>query len=206
MKDSLSFDQAMDAETEAEDMLGESNATLFLALYLILLGFFIALSAHSSVSDRRVQAVVDSFHPSIVGAQPGKASALTVQQTEAHLARILGDGLVETNWQLITSDGSITMDIPARRIFAHDSAVIQPRRIGLFRRLAKTITEVEGSFVRLQVEGSGGTTLAGRRAAALAPDLSRFGVSPSRVAVGVASRGDDQLRVSIDLTGHGDER
>ena len=173
-------------ESESPAGLG-GNDVLFLALYLILLAFFILLNANAHLSERKTQAVMETFQPAFVVPQvAADATALSADRVEARLLEVFRNHLPSGDWQLQTLDGRIELSFPLRRAFSEDSAVLQPGRISLVRRLGEVIGGAQsdaGLDVNLMIGGSD-EALARRRAAALARDLLRSGIEPARFEAG----------------------
>lgn len=176
------------------------NDVLFLALYLILLAFFIMLNAHASVSERKTQAVMETFQPLFVLPETeADATALTVLSLDAKLLELFRNHLPSGDWQVQTLEGRIQVSLPSRRAFPTGSAVLQPGRISLVRRLGEVIGEaqnVSGLNVILAV-GGGEQALSRRRAAALARDLLRNGIIATRFEAGTDRALSDSIRIDL---------
>lgn len=192
---------AESAETEPGAHAGQSgNDVLFLALYVILLAFFILLNANASLSERKTQAVMETFQPAFVLPQvPADATALSVTSIETRLLDVFRNHLPTGEWQLQTLEGRIELALPLHRAFSTDSAVLQPGRISLVRQLGGIIGEAQddsGLDVLLMIGGAD-QALARRRAAALARDLVRSGIVPTRFEAGTDSSAAETISIRL---------
>lgn len=173
---------------------------MFLALYVILLAFFIVLNANASISEKKTLAVIETFRPAIVPAPaPADTGTLAADPVEERLKRVFDAHLPDGEWRLVTRDGHIDVLIPAHRAFADGSSVLQPGRIAMVRKLAAVLGEAQSvDGLRLQLATGGKSTdLARRRAASLARDLVRNGVMADRFEAGVDAAAGDRIRFRL---------
>ncbi|WP_417516977.1 hypothetical protein [Minwuia sp.] len=185
-------------ETDAPDEGGLANSTVFLALYLILLGFFILLNAHASLSEAKTRAMVDGLRLDFVPPvpQPEGAMALVADPLEQRLADLFRHELPDGGWQLETREGTVIVRMPQRRAFTEDSAVLQPGRISMVQRLSALLGEAQKSNdlnLSLTLFFEHDRALARRRAAALARDLVRNGISHERFRLVIKRGADDDV-------------
>jgi flagellar motor protein MotB len=188
-------------DTDRDQHTGQSaNDVLFLALYLILLAFFILLNAHASPSERKTQAVLETFQPAFVITQvAADAAALSTTAVDVRLLEVFRSHLPSGDWQMQTLEGRIEITLPARKAFSADSAVLQPGRISLVRRLGEVIGEAQnitGLTVAMSIGGID-NALARRRAAALARDLVRNGIMPTRFEAGTGRTSADTISIRL---------
>lgn len=174
------------------------NDVLFLALYLILLAFFIMLTANASPSERKVEAVVEGFRPDFRPVPVAvDTSALVASQVEERLIEVFASHLPKDDWRIQTLDGRIEVELPTRRVFPPGSSVLQPRRISMVRKLSEVLghsQSVDGLHLRMVVGGED-TDVARRRTAALARDLLRHGVDADRFEAGYDTTVTDTIRL-----------
>lgn len=192
---------AVPEEMEPQASAGLSgNDVLFLALYLILLAFFILLNANAHLSERKTQAVMETFQPAFVVPQvTADATALSASRIETRLLEVFRNHLPAGEWQLQTLDGRIELALPLHRAFPSGSAVLQPGRISLVRRLGEIIGAAQsdaGLDVILMIGGPD-QALSRRRAAALARDLVRSGIDPARFEAGTDRRVSENIAIRL---------
>jgi hypothetical protein len=195
----------------APDDAGETpqaTLTVFLALYLILLGFFVMLSANARLSESRSNAVLQSlmteFRPVLV--EPRATSALVAEPVHLELADLFRDHLGDGDWRLETREGQVRTSLPLRRIFSDGGSILKPTRLSLVRRMAEVFGAAQtaaGQSVRVLVGNDGGDALARRRAAAIARDLVRSGVDARRFEVGVDAAAADKIVLALVPAGEG---
>lgn len=192
-----------DSEALSPDAQGAgfgANDVLFLALYVILLAFFIVLNANASISEKKTLAVIETFRPQIVPVRaPDDTGTIAADPVEERLKRVFDTHLPSGEWRLVTRDGHIDVLIPAHRAFAADSSVLQPGRIAMVRKLAAVLGEAQSvDGLRLQLATGGSSNdLARRRAASLARDLVRNGVMADRFEAGVDTAAGDRIRFRL---------
>jgi flagellar motor protein MotB len=192
---------AVSGETESASSAGQhGNDMLFLALYLILLAFFILLNANANLSERKTQAVIAAFQPAFVVPQiQADATSLTASMIETRLLEVFRNHLPSGEWQLQTLEGRIELSLPLHRAFPKSSAVLQPGRISLVRQIGSIVGDAQedsGVFVLLMIGGTD-QALARRRTAALARDLVRSGIVANRFEAGTDSAAAETISIRL---------
>lgn len=185
----------MDGETvEAHGADGpeQANTVLFLALYLILLAFFIMLNSSAEITEARARAVVGgvSLAPELPVAPAPDALALVADRLETELVTIFDGHVDPGEWRLQTGAGALSVRLPQRKAFGADSSVLRPTRTAMVQRLAEVFGDLqsaEGFDLVVRVESDGDEGLARRRAAALGRDLVRQGVASDRFSLQVVA-------------------
>ena len=197
-------------DAHTAEQAGElANSSVFLALYLILLGFFLMLDAHADLSEARSQAAIESLRLDIAPRPEPvpETTALAADPLEQRLNDIFRNHLPKGEWDLVTREGRILVRLPQRRAFSPDSSVLQPGRISMMRRLAGIIGEaqaVEGLRVSVTVGVGNDSDLARRRAASLARDMLRFGVAHDRFDIGTDRAADGSIEFHLRPPAEGD--
>lgn len=178
------------AATDADAPAGpeQANVVLFLALYLILLAFFIMLNSNAEISEARARAAVGgiTLAPVELTPVPDAPLALVADTLEARLVELFDGHMERGEWRLQVSNGLIAVSLPQRKAFAEGSSVLRPTRTAMVGRLAALLGETgaDESLSLVMVMGDpGDASLARRRAAALGGDLVRNGVDPERFAL-----------------------
>lgn len=197
-----------------------ANATIliYLSLFLLLLVFFIVLTAQSAPRDYRMRAVLDSVERSFApppanvpaGARPGADSNATGSGSPAAIARVglqrLGD-LFETELAVAKVDRVGTgrlmvVSLAVDDLFQPGTARVRSERIGLLDRISREIGTRSG--VRFEVDflialGPEPAKAAGRgdpvaQAAGLARALIADGAPVEAISVGVEPGRDGAAR------------
>ncbi|PJK28246.1 hypothetical protein [Minwuia thermotolerans] len=177
-------------EADAPAGPDQANVVLFLALYLILLAFFIMLNSNAEISEARARAVLAgiTIAPVELAPRPDGPLTLVADALEAQLVELFDGHMDRGEWRLQASEGLIAVSMPQRKAFGADSSILRPTRIAMVNRLAALLGET-GANERLDLVlvmgDAGDTSLARRRAAALGGDLIRNGVDPARFALRV---------------------
>lgn len=178
--------------------------SLALALFLVILAFFIMLVSISSFEDEKVSSALQSVQQQFrAGGESERTDALIDPQEEARaqqtaflerlralLSSELGAGRAEAE-----ADGSVLyLAFPASQFFAPGSAVLRGERTALFEAIAQIIEERPiGSEVTVEVfldsstiaPATAGPQMEVRQAAALGVDLVARGVMKEWVSVGL---------------------
>ena len=201
--------------TSASDDPGAPmTTTLLLSLFLLILAFFIALVSMALPSDDRsvwvLRSVAEAFSPS---APPGADRRLPATVTGDALS---GLPLSQRLHQLFATELDVAVirsSQGGRRLVVSvpASAVFEPAREGLLptaRTLLDDVVIVVGDRptgvavaidARLSIDARGGdtSTLARRRASALAAAFTRRGIAADTLGVGVATGPPDGVRLDF---------
>ncbi|WP_162914737.1 hypothetical protein [Desertibaculum subflavum] len=176
-------------------------ASQLLALFLILLCFFImlvALSQQRALTFGAGGARPEGFVPGPDSVTDGKAAlaADLRQRLAPHTGEVLVVGL---------GDGpNLTVALPTARLFERGSARVSAAGAALIEALAAPIAEpVDGRVVELEAvfatPEDASRPLVPERAGALARELIRRGAPARRIAVGIETAAPDRVRLSFYL-------
>jgi len=186
----------------ADGGAGRSNMTSLLALKLLLLAFFILLTALSSRESLKARAVLDSVQDSFGGSlllsdrNEGPASAAAAQTAEGRLQAALGQlfqNMLPLSGRQETSRGAeVFFELSAGTFFGPGRTAFQPGRRLLLERLAVALSQAAANGVDFEFQllhsagqGAAAAELATERTAAMAAELARQGVAPERLTVGL---------------------
>lgn len=204
------------AAEAAGDGAGRSNMTGLLALNLLLLAFFILLTALSSREGAKTRAVLDSVQDSFGGSRivsdggAGAPGAAGAESAEARLQAALGQ-LFQNMLPLVvrreTPQGAETyLELSAGTFFGPGRTAFQPGRRVLLERLAVALSQALGGGLDFQFQllhsagqGAAAARLATERTAAMAAELVRQGVAPARLTVGLFLSEERAARVRLVL-------
>lgn len=178
-----------------------AHASQLLALFLILLCFFImlvALSQQKALTFGAGGARPEGFAPGPDIVADGKAAlaADLRQRLAPHTGEVLLAGL---------GDGpNLTVALPTARLFERGTARISVSGAALVEALAGSIAaDVDGRVVELEAvfatPADASRPLIAERAGALARELIRRGAPARRIAVGIESAAPDRIRLSFYL-------
>ena len=179
---------------------------LELSLFLMLLTFFLVLTANTSFDDRRVGSVIGGVQ-SAFGALTGgeldsggarNGAALPVLQTGALPASGAFASEVATVFAAIGASGSqvddlsLNMVLQAEQLFVPGSAAIKADQRGLFAKVGLILQiEETARHIAVLVPSSPDQRLDVRRAATLARLLLQDGAPATQIAVGVKQGGGE---------------
>ena len=186
---------------------GASNMTSLLALKLLLLAFFILLTAISSRESLKTQAVLASVHDTfsgglLVAARTESRPLSDGPQSAAAKAQAALGQLFQSMLPLVEKaegprGSEMLLELSAGTFFGPGRTSFQPGRRVLLQRLAVALAQAEASGVDFEfslLHSAGRSTaaaaLATERAAAMAAELSRQGVAPERLVVGLLPDGE----------------
>lgn len=207
-----------DASGWAVAPVARGSVALFLALYLLLLAFFIMLTALSSLETQRAGAVMDSLGETFrqapaAGTPPEAPMPLDVLDAERRAAeaflsvvRDLFEGTVPAaRVETISAGRALEVLVPAQSLFETDAAAIRDARVPLFDGLVAALTAVPSGMrfelaALLQTGGEAAfppppDALAPRRATALARLMAQRGAVPGSVVTGLAQGPEDRVRL-----------
>lgn len=178
--------------------------SLALALFLVILAFFIMLVSISTFEDTKVssalQSVQQQFRP---GGESERTESLIDPQAEARAAQtaflerlraLLASEIASARAEADPDGTVLFLSFPASQFFAPGSAVLRGERTALFEAIAQIIEErPAGSEVTVEVffdsntlaASASGPQLEVRQAAAIGADLVARGVLKEFVSVGL---------------------
>ena len=205
----------------------ENNVGLFLALYLLLLAFFIVLHSISQREEARTAAAIDSLTATFRAQRLASLEIPQLTSTAALLDpvesfRAAVRGVFERELRIARFDilqlgDAMRVRVRSDALFVPGEATLRRERAKLMNALADALGR-RSTDLRFEVEfilGSGRTLpvpapgLTVRRAGALARDLLGRGVAAAQIAAGVAAgdpaviqmlfyaRGEDDAKVTF---------
>jgi len=192
----LLLDDGMGAGHEAFDV----TTMLQLSLFLMLLTFFLVLSANTSFDERRVGPVIGGIQSAFGvlhggqfdGAGVDNGSALPVLQMGAQPATGVFASDIEAAFSSLgpvkTGGGPVSLDmmVDANLLFVEGAAAMRANQRVLFGKIGSLLaTQDSRHHLAVLVPASPVQRLDVRRAASLARILLADGVSAEKVAVGV---------------------
>ncbi|MEC9346177.1 MAG: hypothetical protein VYB54_08115 [Pseudomonadota bacterium] len=187
--------EAVPAQPRVTSPFADTGTTTFLALYMILLTFFIVLASQSQPSAARARAVLEGIRLVFpVEEQEQAPMAVVADRAEKELASLFRREIAEDGLTVTTRDGVVELSLPSHYVFESETAVLQTRRLSMLRRLAEAMERIASSgdlAVRVSLAQGADTSLGLRRAAALSRDVVRQGFAADRfeVALGAAPAG-----------------
>ncbi len=195
---------------------GDSTTSIFLALYLIVLAFFILLNAISSRQEARSKAVLGSIgatfsQPAVVATGPldfasGSGVFAAVGDFEDTVRKIFQTAFPFVKVSPYQPFGQMQVEFPVDSIFAPGGAVPLAEHGPFFDRLAGALKrEIPGQYFEAELligllpfEARNPTperAIAVERAGAFARELDRRGVPASHLSVGIEEGDPAVLRL-----------
>ena len=202
---------------------GDPNLSVFLALYLILLAFFIMLNSMSTQHQDKVEAAFSSLHTTFQSVAPSGGIGLfsdgrhergsgksTSERFLAPLHSLLSGKRLAPGFVAAPGGGTIMIvSVPASMIFKPGTATLAKRRESLFSGLADHLTEAPYGFrpqieirVGAMIAGLGGGrdfTTASMRAIAIGKDLQTRGVPASVISSGTDESDVENVTLFVRL-------
>lgn len=197
---------------------------LFLALYLLLLAFFIMLNALSSLESRRADAVMDSLSETFsrAGGVRGPASGALPLDDLAGLGRAAETfiAVVSDLFQAVMPAARIVQVTPGRDVellvraealFEPDAADLRPSRLAMLDSIVAALA-VAPPGLRFEMEAilqtgpaqaatpplpTAADTLAVRRAGTVGRTMMARGATPGSVVVGLGPGDPDWMRLAF---------
>ncbi len=185
---------------------GGSSIALFLALYLLVLAFFILLVSISTIEDVKSQAAMDSLSSSFTTILPpslqltavssSEGEVLAGQQFQEQVTNIFSTTIQVTSVDVIQPGRLMRVQIGSDILFETDKAQIRKSNYPLLDRIVASLSGRQPGF-RYDMEfviGSSyqpgkimpiGQTLEMSRAGAFVRAMLERGVPPDSVAVGI---------------------
>jgi len=199
----------------------QSVYTVYLALYLILLAFFLLLNSLATIKEERVKAVIDSLNAtfavpvedadeardpsSIAGEVPAD------QDRRAEVARYLFTAVPLARVEAFVVGGLMRLSIPTSALFEDGSARLRAERAPLFARIARALAgDSPASNYDLELlvvspslpdesagQGDLPASLAAMRLGAFAQALTAQGLRQRALAGGLERGVDETIRLSF---------
>jgi len=197
-----------------------NTVSLFLALYLLILAFFILLVSISSPEQLRSRAVMDSLTSTFASVLPPNADPVAFAAREGEvvagqaflddLAQVFGTALRVAQVEVVQPGREMRIDLPAHALFQVGTADIRDSRDAFLDRLVATLSAPPpGSRVVLEfVAGTeptakgllpGGESLGLRRAVAFAADAQARGAPPGSISVALRPGAGETIDVWFRL-------
>lgn len=198
---------------------GSASQVQYLAVFILLLGFFILLNSLSTFEQAKVGVVMDSVEdafaraPDPLGTASDRARAGALAEA-SRAVRELGD-LILTDIPLakleVSSDGrTLVLVLPTAELFAGGAAgpMLRTDRTGLLNRAADVLLPREGD-VRVRLEALLGTASTADTAAngplvgaagAIARGLTHHGAPADALTVGLETAVPGQVRLLFGIT------
>ncbi len=193
-------------EVPTAPLTPDQGVWLFLALYLLLLAFFILLNAISETADARVSAAVKSVKEAFQDRRPesdefvdiaeNPESLLVSEDYIENVKAVFSTSLNETGFHESLSGDLLRVSVPMEVFFPPGSATMQPSVSKLFEALAASLSApVSGERRQLEIVLGTGSEMPGgsdvgnaleiRRAGSLARALRARGLPPGSLTTGV---------------------
>ncbi|HET6522438.1 MAG TPA: hypothetical protein VFG47_21830 [Geminicoccaceae bacterium] len=189
------------------------GAGLLLGLYLILLAFFVMLTALSHREESRARLVLASLYssfpahaaaPEALPYDPGREPSLAGAEV-ARLDRLLADSLPLRAAASERSGDRLTLRLSADAVFAPGSTAPRPSSRVLLGRLADLLAappagqRVEAVVTVGTPDVAAATPLAALRASALAATLVELGAPAARFAVGLGEARPGEVAAALTV-------
>ena len=193
---------------------GSQTTALFLALYLLVLAFFIVLVTISSVEDVKSKAVMDSLTSTFTSLLP-PTTDLTVfasrdgdllagEAFQEELASLFATTIQVAKVEIVQPGRLMRVSLPADSLFMEESTKIRDAQIPLLDRVVASLSSASpglrhdmeflvGSPTDKQGDLPTGETLEMARAGAFARVMLARGVPPHSVSVGLRPGRADEI-------------
>lgn len=202
---------------------GDPNMVALLSLKLLLLGLFILLNALSEYEQDRARRVIDSVNEAFNGQVQAARShadhaaglgALEEAATSLDTAGQLFEQVAPVVRRETTREGErLWLELPASTLFRSGDVVLRSGRQHLLSRFAEALAVNRGRAA-IQVEllhgtardaygalaAAGPRALEPRRAGTLARHLTRLGLDPAWLSVGLLPGAPGRLRLVVTLS------
>jgi hypothetical protein len=204
MKQGYDSDAFLDdkAPTYAPAGAGASTS-LFVALYLVILAFFIMLNSISTIKKDESREIMDGLKDSFSDAEKDYETSMfttfnsagkdiSVQDYAARIGEVAKDSVSMMNIKIEHFGNTIKISTPTEHLFMKNKSTIKFEHDSFFRNIAEEINKLRG-FVRFDIEfliGSQDKTikhsaLSVERSAKFALTLEKANVDPASILVGV---------------------
>ena len=200
----------------AEEKQRDPSATVFVALYLLLLAFFILLNTLSKSTDSKTKELLESLDSTFVSS--GKPSSMPTVfstligdvpapvQRHREIATLIATGIPLAQIKIVKPGKLMEASFPTRSLFVGRSARIQPGNKALIERLATSLYGAPAGL-RYDMEIEIGSAwikpkdlvehqaLSIAQAGAVARELARAGVPQGTVAAGIKFSDPERVRL-----------
>ena len=197
-------------------MKARTNASLslFLALYLLILAFFILLVSLSTIEEMKARAVMQSLSvtfgnerpaDTVIGIDGGDGAWPTIQALMTTLARTVRVAEV----QVISPGRLMRLTLPASVVFASDDERPRPALHPLLDRVVATLSspppglELTAEFALATGDDDAARTLAAKRADAFAREMLSRGAPPARLSIALTPVAGDEAWLTFDIDSDG---
>ncbi len=198
---------------------GDSNVALFLALYLLLLAFFILLNSLSQLEKVKSRAVIDSvtatFAPSRVSgraAAPPASDAgdiLAIEQAQRAIGEAVRALVPAARVEVSVPGRLMEMVLPADSLFVEGAVTVRSGRLPLLDRFVAALAALPPGYVAaldvfLTVPAADRSfpvtqTAEAARAGALARALLARGMAERHLAVGLERGVPGEVRMQVHM-------
>lgn len=176
---------------------GPGTVTLFLALYLLVLAFFILLNSMAAYEEVKSKAVLESLSTTFAsqgaatGDDPFLAAAgesAAAREFQAQVGRLVQAAIPAARVELLRPGRLMQVEFPADMLFLPDSAALRPGQVPLLDRLVAAMS-VPPPGLRYELDFTIGAGPAPQlaRAGAFARGMAERGAAPRGVLVGIDS-------------------
>lgn len=191
------------------------SLSAFLALFLLVLAFFILLVSISTLEEVRSRAVMDSLSSTFATVLPPtteltafaakEGEVIAGQQFQAEIAGVFATTMQVAQVEVVQPGRLMRVTMPARTLFLDDQAEVRPAREALLDRIVATLSSrppgllYDLEFIIHTPYADGrmlptGDTLEARRTASFVRGMLARGAPPDSLAVGLDPGGEtDQV-------------
>ncbi|SLN77125.1 flagellar motor protein MotB [Oceanibacterium hippocampi] len=199
-----------DLDTFEPGPRSDPSIVVFLSLYLLLLAFFILMNSISEQQAERAKAAMASVNAEFNAPRPADAVqvaqslaqgvTLGADQIQTRIRRVFETAISVARYEFNEDTNQMSITVPADRLFEPGRATLLRTRTGLFRAVAKAMTDRQrgkrygmevlfGSGATLPDAANPGRILQIQRAGMVARDFRERGVAAESIAIGL-HRGD----------------
>ncbi len=209
----------LSSQSWVEDDTGQHNAPLFVGLYMVLLAFFIILTALSTVDPERLDQASDSVAEAFSFKQPlinvpeiflDTGTEVTSENYFETLRKLAADSIAFQDLDVQRAGNTMQVSINIDKVFLSDAADMSREAIILFDNVASvmkswqyqldtnikiTIPFPEPEFPTL----TNAETLANGRSISLLLPLLEAGVEPSRILPAISNKKSTMLTLTFEV-------
>ncbi|MGB0683147.1 MAG: flagellar motor protein MotB [Magnetovibrionaceae bacterium] len=206
--------QAVTAGAGGHASDGDGTIALFLALYLVVLAFFILLVTISSLEETRSEAVMDSLTSTFTTILPPATElqdfasrdgdVIAAQEFQQDVTNLFTTTIRVAKVDVIQPGRLMRVSFPTSVLFAENEARLRPGQVGLVDRLVSTLSGraaglrhdlefVVGSRYTTGVNLPVGQTLQMARAGEFARSILARGAPPDSISIGLKPGAEDQI-------------
>jgi len=197
---------------------GPSNVALFLALFLLILAFFILLVAISTVEKAKSDAVMNSLTSTFTKARPRvydptdytakDGTILAGHQFQELVTNLFSTTLQVAKIEIVRPGQMMRVAIPVNAMFAKGEAQLRPVIVPLFDRIVAALSgrppgvHFDMEFVvAVRPTRSGElptkASLAMSRAGGVVKNLAGRGVPPDSISIGMRAGNPDMISINF---------